>query len=79
MTQQVVQNSVSSGLIAFGDTLRMVAVAVEIEAVVRQCHAIFLRDLILPLLDDLVVKLDHATTVEADQMVMMFLMSQLKN
>ena len=79
MTQQSVQNSVSSELIAFGDALRMVTVAVEIKAVVRQRHAVFLRDLILPLLDDLVVKLDHASTVEADQMVMMFLMSQLKN
>ena len=52
---------------------------IQIEAVMRQLHAITLGHFILALLNHIIVKLDHATTVQTDQVIMVFLMGEFED
>ncbi len=52
--------------------------AIEVEAVVGETNVVLLGDVALALFDHLVGKLDHLATVEADQVVVVLLGSQLK-
>ena len=54
------------------------AVAVQIEAVIGQADVVMLGDIALALLDHLIGKLDHLATIEADQVIVVFLGGQLE-
>jgi hypothetical protein len=55
------------------------AVAIQIEAVIGQSNVVVLGDVTLTLLYHFIGELDHLATVEADQVVVVFLGRQLKH
>ena len=57
----------------------MLAVAIQVEAVVGQLHVVLQGYLTLSLLNHVIVELNDAATVKAYQMVMVLLMSQLEH